>query len=384
MGITQRVQVNCYCDGLMEKSAMATQDVDVTRRWIHRALEVSIQVGLAALLVVGCLMILRPFLPLLLWGVIIAIASYPAYAKLERSFKGRGIWAAIVWTLVLLAWLIIPIMLVGKNLIEGLQPLIAQAMAGTLALPAPPAGVESWPLIGGPLFRAWSRASTDLSATLANFSPQIKAALPNILSGSAYVGSTLLQFLLSIAVSGAILANAKAAAAATRAMMIRLFGEQGPEYQQLVGATIRSVTFGILGVAVIQTVFAALGFFVMGLPGASVWTIVFLFAAILQIGMVVLLPAILFAFMVGSKTAAILFLVWCIFVGLMDNVLKPLLLGRGSATPVLVVFLGVIGGFMAMGIIGLFVGAVVLAVGYKLFLAWIHGGVPEAALNATE
>jgi predicted PurR-regulated permease PerM len=161
--------------------------------------------------------------------------------------------------------------------------------------------------------------------------------------------------------------------------MIRLFGEQGPEYQQLVGATVRSVTFGILGVAVIQTVFATLGFFVVRLPGASVWTIVFLFAAIIQIGAVVLIPAIVFAFMVASKTAAILFLVWCIFVGLMDNVLKPLLLGRGSATPVLVVFLGVIGGFMAMGIIGLFVGAVVLSVGYKLFLAWIHGGVPQAA-----
>lgn len=145
------------------------------------------------------------------------------------------------------------------------------------------------------------------------------------------------------------------------------------------GATVRSVTFGILGVAVIQTVFAALGFFVVGLPGASVWTIVFLFAAILQIGAVLLIPAIVFAFMVASKTAAILFLVWCIFVGLMDNVLKPLLLGRGSATPVLVVFLGVIGGFMAMGIIGLFVGAVVLSVGYKLFLAWIQGVVPEAA-----
>jgi predicted PurR-regulated permease PerM len=211
------------------------------------------------------------------------------------------------------------------------------------------------------------------------FSPQIKSALPNILSASADVGSTLLQFLLSIAVSGAILANAKAAAATTRALMIRLFGEQGPEYQQLVGATVRSVTFGILGVAVIQTVFATLGFFVVGLPGASVWTIVFLFAAILQIGAVALIPAIVFAFIIASKTAAILFLVWCLFVGLLDNVLKPLLLGRGSATPVLVVFLGVIGGFMAMGIIGLFVGAVVLSVGYKLFLAWIHGGVPEAA-----
>lgn len=121
--------------------------------------------------------------------------------------------------------LIIPIVLVGKDLVEGLQPLIAHARAGNIAVPAPPAGVEKWPLIGGPLFRAWNGASTDLSATLMKFSPQIKSALPNILSASADVGSTLLQFLLSIAVSGAILANAKAAAAAAGALMIRLFGE---------------------------------------------------------------------------------------------------------------------------------------------------------------
>jgi predicted PurR-regulated permease PerM len=358
---------------------MATEEADLTKRRIHQALEASIQVGLAALLVVGCLMILRPFLPLLLWGVIIAVASYPTFLKLERKFKGHEIWAAVVWTLVLLAGLIIPIVLVGRDLIEGLQPLIAQARAGNLTVPAPPAGVANWPLIGGSLFHAWSGASTNLSATLMRFSPQIKSVLPDILSASTDVGSTLLQFLLSIAVSGFMLANAEAAAAAIGALMARLFGEQGPEYMHLMGTTIRSVTFGILGVAVIQTVLAALGFFVVGLPGASVWTIAFLFAAILQIGAVALIPAIVVAFMVTSKTAAILFLIWCIIVGLMDNVLKPLLLGRGSTTPVLVVFLGVIGGFMAMGIIGLFVGAVVLSVGYKLFLAWIYGGVPEAA-----
>ena len=358
---------------------MATQDVDLKRRRTHEALEVSIQVGLAALLVVGCLMILLPFLPLLLWGIIIAIASYPAYVKLERRFKGHRTWAAIVWTLVLLAGLIIPITLVGRNLVEGLQPLIAQARAGNLAVPAPPAGVENWPLIGGPLFNAWSSASMNISATLMKYSPQIKSALPGILSASADVGSTLLQFLLSIAVSGAVLANSKAAAEGTRALMTRLFGEQGPEYQQLVGATIRSVTLGVLGVAVIQTVLAALGFFAVGLPGASVWTIVFLFAAILQIGAIALIPAIVLAFMVASKTAAIIFLIWCILVGLLDNILKPLLLGRGSKTPVLVVFLGVIGGFIAMGIIGLFIGAVVLSVGYELLIAWTYGGIPEAA-----
>jgi predicted PurR-regulated permease PerM len=204
---------------------------------------------------------------------------------------------------------------------------------------------------------------------LVKFAPEIKSALPTILLASAGLGSTLLQFFLSILVSG-VLAKARPAADVTRSLAIRLLGEQGPEYQELAGATVHNVTFGILGVALIQTAFAVAGFLVVGLPGASVWSVIFLFTAILQVGVVVLVPAVVYAFAIATTTKALIFLVWGIIVGLMDNVLKPLLLGRGSAVPVVVVFLGVIGGFVAMGIIGLFIGAIVLSVGYKLFLAW--------------
>ena len=142
------------------------------------------------------------------------------------------------------------------------------------------------------------------------------------------------------------------------------------------GATIRSVTTGILGVAFIQSVLAGLGFLAVGLPGAGLWAVVFLIAAVLQVGMLVLIPAVVYVFAVSSMTKAVIFLVWCAIVGLMDNVLKPILLGRGVAVPIVVVFLGAIGGFVALGIIGLFVGAIVLSVGYKLFLAWINEGSP--------
>jgi predicted PurR-regulated permease PerM len=356
---------------------MAIQEVAKQRSQVNQALEVSIRVGLAALLVAGCLMILRPFIPLVMWGIIIAIASHPAFLKLKRTFKERGILTAIVWTLLLLAVMIVPLVLLGQNLLVGLQPLIAHLRDGTLVVPPPPASIADWPVIGTPLARGWNAASTDLTATLMKFAPQVKAALPEVLAASAALGSTLVQFFLAIVVSGFILANAKSAEEAVRALFNRLFGEKGLEYQQLVGATIRSVTFGILGVALIQTIFAAIGFYVVGLPGASVWSVAFLFAAILQVGVLVLIPAIVIAFATSTKTAAIIFLVWCMFVGLMDNVLKPLLLGRGAAAPVLVVFLGVIGGFVAMGIVGLFVGAVVLSVGYKLFQAWVEGGVTQ-------
>jgi predicted PurR-regulated permease PerM len=357
---------------------MTIQDVAKRKIQVNQALEVSIQVGLAALLVIGCLMILRPFIPLVMWGIIIAIASHPTFLKLKRALKGRGTLAAVVWTLVLLAVVIIPLILLGQSLIDGLRPLMARLKEGTLVLPPPPSTIENWPVIGAPLSRAWSAASSNLTDTLMQFSPQIKSAIPGILSASAGLGSTLVQFILAIVVAGVLLANAESAASVARSMAIRLFGEKGPEYQHLVGATIRSVTFGILGVALIQTVFAAAGFFVVGLPGASVWSVIFLFAAILQVGMLVLIPAVIYVFAIATKTKAVIFLVWCAVVGLMDNVLKPVLLGRGSAVPVIVVFLGVIGGFVAMGIVGLFVGAIVLAVGYKLFLAWNEGGVTHA------
>jgi predicted PurR-regulated permease PerM len=209
------------------------------------------------------------------------------------------------------------------------------------------------------------------------FAPLIKSALPELLSATAGLGLTMLQFLLAILVAGALLANAPAASKEARSMFIRIFDQKDPEYHQLVSSTIRSVTSGILGVAVIQTVCAGLGFLVAGLPGAGLWAVMFLIAAVLQVGMLVLIPAVIYMFAIASTTKAVIFVIWWIIVGTMDNVLKPLLLGRGVAVPIAVVFLGAIGGFVAMGIIGLFVGAIVLSVGYKLFVAWIEPATVE-------
>ena len=252
----------------------------------------------------------------------------------------------------------------------------------TTLIPPLPAGIESWPIIGAPLKNAWDLASRDLSEVVRSFTPQIKAGLPILLSASAAIGFTLLQLLLSILVAGVLLWNADAAYKLTCSLANRLFGDRGPEFQQLVGATIRSVTLGIIGVAVIQTAFATLGFLVVGLPGGP-WAVIFLFAAILQVGIFVIILAVIYVFVTASTTKAVIFMIWCIIVGLMDNVLKPLLLGRGVAVPIAVVFLGAIGGFVAMNIIGLFVGAIVMSVGYKLFLAWIEAG-DEAHPTALE
>ncbi len=342
------------------------------KTYVSRVLDASINIGLTALLVISCLLILKPFVPLLVWGTIIAIASYPRFEKLKNVLGGRGGWTAVIWTLLLLLILIFPIFLFARGVVESGQNLIARIHDGTLLIPPPPAGIETWPLIGAPLSRMWTAASTDLTQLLIRFAPEIKTAIPEILSASAGVGLTVMQFFLAILVSGALLANALPVTKLANALSIRIFGEKGHEYQQLVGSTIRSVTFGILGVALIQSAFAAVGFLLVGIPGAGAWSVIFLIGALLQVGGIVLIPAVIYIFATTSTTKAVIFLVWCMFVGAMDNVLKPILLGRGAAVPIAVVFLGAVGGFVALGLVGLFVGAIVLSVGYKLFLAWIE------------
>jgi predicted PurR-regulated permease PerM len=345
------------------------------REYVRRAIEVSIHVGLLILLATACLMILRPFVPLITWGIIIAIAIYPAYRKLRSLLGGRGTLTSILCTLLFLAVLIVPIVLLTGTIFDGIQSLVTHLKDGTFSVPPPPENIGSWPVIGPPLKNTWIMASTNLTGLLKNFAPQIKALVPGLLSASAGIGGTVLQFFLSILVAGVLLANAAGGATVTRSLANRLFGDRGPEFEALAESTIRSVTNGILGVAVIQSVAAGLGFLVGRLPGAGLWTLIFLFAAVLQVGAVVLIPAVIYMFAIASTTKAVIFLVWCLVVALMDNVLKPLLLGRGAAVPIVVVFLGAIGGFLAIGIIGLFIGAIVLSVGYKLFLAWLEGPV---------
>lgn len=351
------------------------------RTQLKLALEVSIHIGLAILLSTACLLILLPFIPLITWGVIIAVAAYPSFQMVQRALGGRGVVTAVLFVVFFLALLVVPAVLLADTLIEGVQTLASQLKEGTGVVPPPPAGVENWPIIGTRLNGLWSQASRDISEAVRSLAPHIKAAVPGILSVSSGLGLAVVQFALSFVVAGVILANAESAYRVTCSLCNRLFGGEGPEFQRLIGATIRSVTSGILGVALIQSVLAGLGFLVAGLPGAGLWAVVFLIAAVMQAGVLVLIPAVIYMFTISSVTKAMIFLVWCVFVAVVDNFLKPLLLGRGVAVPTVVVFLGAIGGFVALGLVGLFVGAIVLSVGYKLFLAWLDQ-VPSATEEA--
>lgn len=347
----------------------------VDRDYVRRALEVSIHVGLLILLTGACLLILRPFIPLIAWGVVIAIAAYPAYRRLQNLLGGRRGLAAVVCTFFFFAVLIVPVVLLTGSLVQGMQNLAARLREGTPIVPSPPPRIETWAVIGVPLKNAWELASKNSGAALQAFAPQIKAVVPQLLMASAGIGLAVLQWIISILIAGFLLAKATDGAQMAHALANRILGVRGPEFEELACATIRSVTTGIIGVAFIQSFFAAIGFLVAALPGAGLWAVIFLFAAVLQLGGLVLVPAVTYMFAIASTSKALAFLLWCVIVGVMDNVLKPLLLGRGVAVPMPVVFLGAIGGFMAIGTIGLFVGAVVLSVGYKLLLAWLEGTV---------
>jgi predicted PurR-regulated permease PerM len=342
---------------------------------LNRAVEIFIHLGLIFLLTVACLRILSPFLAVVAWGLIIAIAGYPGFCRLRNLLGGRGGLASVLFTILLLGVLIVPIALLAQTLVEGFQVLAARLHNETLTIPPPPSNIAAWPLIGKPLNDLWSLASNNLSAALGSLAPQLKAVANGLMSAATGVGLGALQFFISILVAGFLLANSGQGAKVSRKLATRIFGDKGADFEALAGATVRSVTNGILGVALIQSFLAGLGFLAVRLPGAGLWALVFLVAAVLQVGTIVLIPVVIYIFATASTFKAIAFLIWCIVVGLMDNVLKPLLLGRGVPVPIVVVFLGAIGGFLAMGIIGLFVGPILLSVGYKLFLAWLDAGI---------
>jgi predicted PurR-regulated permease PerM len=327
---------------------------------------------------VSCAILLRPFLNFIICGIIIAVALYPVYVLLKRALHGRATLAAVLCSGVLLLALIVPSVLLGGTLVDGIRTISHQTQAGRLDLPPAPSSLGKVPIIGRRLEELWTLCSTNLSEVVTRFGPQIKQRVPALLSATAGVGGAVVQFLIAIILAGFLLATSEANGRFADRLFLRIFGGHGPEIKELVASTIRTVTNGILGVAVIQTLCAALGFWVAGLPGAGLWAVIFLIASVLQVGALVLIPAAIIGFATFSTTRAVIFLIWCIIVGLMDNVLKPILLGRGAKVPMPVIFLGVLGGFMVMNsIIGLFVGAIVLSVGYKLFMAWLDSDVPD-------
>lgn len=351
----------------------AAQHLEKDKAFLNRALEVTIRVGLVALLLAWCFEIVRPFVIPVIWGMIIAVATYPGYRWLEAKLGGRNVVAAVMMTLLGLVLLIGPTVLLGGTLVDSAQTLAADLSDGTLSLPPPPEKVAHWPVIGESLYGFWALASTNLEEALGRLSPYLQKVGTWLLAMAAGAGLGILEFIFAIIIAGVLLAKARGGTVATDAIALRLAGERGPEFADIAQRTVRGVARGILGVALIQSILAGLGFLAVGLPAAGLLALICLLLAVVQIGVFpILIPVVIHVFATSDPVTAVIFAIWCFIVGITDNVLKPFLLGRGSPVPMIVIFVGAIGGFLASGIIGLFVGAVVLSLGYILFLAWLH------------
>jgi predicted PurR-regulated permease PerM len=232
--------------------------------------------------------------------------------------------------------------------------------------------VADWPIIGQPLYDTWHLATVNLEAFLTKIAPQLQALAPKLFSAVAGLVTTVLLSIVSIIIAGVLLVNAESAEKTAHRMFKVLMGEQGKDFTQLAGATIRSVVQGVLGVAIIQALISGLGMLIFDIPAAGLWTIIVLFLAVIQLPPILVLgPIAAYAFTIMDTTPAVIFLIFSIIVSGSDALLKPLFLGRGVDVPMLVILLGAIGGMMLGGIIGLFVGAVALALAYKVYQAMI-------------
>ena len=349
------------------------------RDFTRYSIEAAIRLALLILLTYWCVLIITPFIVVLLWAVIIAVAVFPLFVKLKAALGGRNKLASTLYTLIALAILITPTIMVSNSIVDTVTIISDHHAAGTLQIPAPSEKVKSWPLIGEKTYSLWVQSSENLDKMLERYKPEIQEVGKSLASSAASIGGSILQFVLSIIISAVLVANAEACYRVTSRIFSRLINAgHGQEFADLAKATIRSVAVGVLGVASIQAVLSALGMFVMSVPAWGLWSAIILVLAIAQLPPVLVLGFVVaYVFSVSDTTPAVIFLIYCLIVSGSDSFLKPMFLGRGMSTPMLVILLGAIGGMILSGIIGLFVGAIVLALGYELFMKWLNED-PEA------
>jgi predicted PurR-regulated permease PerM len=336
-------------------------------------IQLAIRLGLLALLFIWTYVLIRPFVPILAWSAVLAVAFYPVFSWLTKFLGGRPKTAAAILTVINLGIVIGPATWLGLSAVDGLQEFAGNLSAGDLAVPSPPEGVKNWPLIGPQLYELWTQASSNLRAVLREVAPHLKPLAGTMLALAGNVGFGTLKFLLSVIVAGFLFPNGSQLVAAGRGFLSRIVPEQTEHFLELAGATIRAVSQGVIGVAIIQSLLAGIGFKLAGVPGAGLLAFAVMILTIVQIGAaIVLLPVIIWIWMDKDFTTALLLTLFLCVVGVLDNVLKPLVMGRGLNTPTLVIFIGVIGGTLAHGIVGLFIGPIILAVAWELMVAWIR------------
>lgn len=347
---------------------------------ISLAVDLLVKLGVLILLLAWCFQIIRPFINMIFWGMILAVALWPLFNGLSKKLGNRKKLAAIVITLALLAIIIVPSAIFTESMVTGIQEIGKNLDENTFEIPPPPRDVKEWPLVGNTVYSTWDLASSNLEKLILQYSEPLKRLGSTLLNAIMGTGLGILQFFLSVILSGFFLIIGNKGSETMRKVFKRIVGSRGQEFYDASVITIRNVAKGVIGVAIVQSFLAGLVFLAAGVPYAGLWTLIALILCIIQVGpWLVIIPVIIWLFTVESVGMAVFWTVLLIVVMLSDNVMKPIFMGKGAPVPMLVIFLGAIGGFMASGFMGLFLGAIVLSLGYKLFIAYINEDAETSA-----
>jgi len=346
----------------------AARTVDVV------VIDLAIRLALIGLLLYWSLVLIGPFVTIVLWGIVLAVALYPTFSWLRRVLWNSGAVAAVIITVLFLLVVIGPVSLLAAALVENVQTFADEIAAGTLGVPPPDERVKDLPLVGDHLYGFWSLASSNLQGAVERIAPELKGLGTVLLSAAAGTGLGIVKFVASVIIAGCLLVPGMRLSTGLSSIAVRVAASRGQPFVLLAAATIRNVARGVIGVSLLQSLLIGMGLLAAGVPGAGLITVGCLFLGIIQIGPgILVIASIVWAWFELSTVSALVFTVYMVPVLLMDNVLRPIVMSRGLATPMLVIFVGVIGGTLAHGLIGLFIGPIVLAVAYELAIYWVRG-----------
>ncbi|MBS0010529.1 MAG: AI-2E family transporter [Bacteroidales bacterium] len=344
------------------------------KRIFNISIDLILKLGGLFIVVFLCYRIIQPFINILLWSLIIAVIMYPLFEMINRYVRGMEKLAALLLSLVSLSILVLPSIWLVNQLVDGIKYIADMLPEGELQIPPPTESVAEWPLIGQWLYDNWMQASENLGESIKGFMPQISNFAEKLLGSLANTGMGILQFAVSLILAGIFLVYFKNASHSGRVLFEKFAGERGQEFLEVSLTTIRNVATGILGVAIIQTTLMGLGLILADINLAAVWIIILLIMTIAQIPAILFnIPLIIYLFAFRDPLPAALWTVYFLIMGLVDNILKPLIMGKGANVPMLVIFFGAIGGFIAFGFMGLFLGAIILSLAYKLYVTWVRG-----------
>lgn len=332
----------------------------------------AVQLVVLAIILFKCYHIIEPFLNMLLWGFIFSISLQPIHKRVANKLKNRNTLAATLLTVFMLLLIILPAIWLLATSFEEVKELKNLIHNNQLVLPAPNESVKEWPIVGEKIYTTWNEASLEKSSFIIKHKEELKPVLLKSISLISSAGKGILIFIGAIIIGGIMLVYTESINKFTKALFTKIAGIHGNDMNATISTTIQNVTKGILGVAFLQSTLVGIGLVIAGVPLAGLWAIICLLLAIVQIGIFpVTIGVIIYIWGSADTTTAVLLTIWIVFLSVIDNVLKPILMGKGAPAPMLIVFIGTIGGFIANGFIGLFTGAIILTIVYNLIIKWL-------------